>query len=183
LSSLNEIELWLQFREIGHQISGLVGFLPVFLTSITGFLGSQILRCLLEHPEIKYVIGLVRAIWTVPVQAGVCSSLQSKLRRDLDTQVATNGLVRRLRCLLEHPEIKYVIGLVRAKDEEQARRKVQQHGCHRRALLRLLKRGGPIWTVPVQAGVCSSLQSKLRRDLDIGGNLSIKIASKLGLET
>jgi thioester reductase-like protein len=27
---------------------------------------------------------------------------------------------------LEHPEIKYVIGLVRAKDEEQARRKVQQ---------------------------------------------------------
>jgi amino acid adenylation domain-containing protein/thioester reductase-like protein len=47
----------------------------VFLTSITGFLGSQVLRCLLEHPEIKCVIGLVRA-----------------------------------------------------KDEEQARRKVQQHG-------------------------------------------------------
>jgi thioester reductase-like protein len=47
----------------------------VFLTSITGFLGSQVLRRLLEHPEIKCVIGLVRA-----------------------------------------------------KDEEQARRKVQQHG-------------------------------------------------------
>lgn len=47
----------------------------VFLTSITGFLGSQILRFLLEYPEIKCVIGLIRA-----------------------------------------------------KDEEQARRKVQQHG-------------------------------------------------------
>jgi amino acid adenylation domain-containing protein/thioester reductase-like protein len=33
----------------------------VFLTSITGFLGSQILRSLLEHPEIGHVIGLVRA--------------------------------------------------------------------------------------------------------------------------
>ncbi|CAI7597828.1 unnamed protein product [Penicillium glandicola] len=33
----------------------------VFLTSITGFLGSQILRSLLEHPEIGCVIGLVRA--------------------------------------------------------------------------------------------------------------------------
>jgi thioester reductase-like protein len=33
----------------------------VFLTSITGFLGSQILRTLLEHPEIGCVIGLVRA--------------------------------------------------------------------------------------------------------------------------
>ncbi|CAG8896646.1 unnamed protein product [Penicillium egyptiacum] len=33
----------------------------VFLTSITGFLGSQILRYLLEHPEIKCIIGLVRA--------------------------------------------------------------------------------------------------------------------------
>jgi amino acid adenylation domain-containing protein/thioester reductase-like protein len=33
----------------------------VFLTSITGFLGSQVLRSLLEQPEIKCVIGLVRA--------------------------------------------------------------------------------------------------------------------------
>ncbi|KAJ5406985.1 hypothetical protein N7465_008269 [Penicillium sp. CMV-2018d] len=33
----------------------------VFLTSITGFLGSQILRSLLENPEIGCVIGLVRA--------------------------------------------------------------------------------------------------------------------------
>ncbi|KAJ5358205.1 hypothetical protein N7541_005363 [Penicillium brevicompactum] len=33
----------------------------VFLTSITGFLGSQILRTLLENPNIKCVIGLVRA--------------------------------------------------------------------------------------------------------------------------
>ncbi|KAI3243415.1 hypothetical protein DTO012A7_2232 [Penicillium roqueforti] len=33
----------------------------VFLTSITGFLGSQILRALLECPEIGCVIGLVRA--------------------------------------------------------------------------------------------------------------------------
>ncbi|KAJ5302353.1 hypothetical protein N7508_007216 [Penicillium antarcticum] len=33
----------------------------VFLTSITGFLGSQVLRSLLEHPEVGCVIGLVRA--------------------------------------------------------------------------------------------------------------------------
>ncbi|CAI7662353.1 unnamed protein product [Penicillium palitans] len=33
----------------------------VFLTSITGFLGSQVLRSLLENPEIGRVIGLVRA--------------------------------------------------------------------------------------------------------------------------
>ncbi|KAJ5757351.1 uncharacterized protein N7511_006045 [Penicillium nucicola] len=33
----------------------------VFLTSVTGFLGSQILRSLLEHPQIGRVIGLVRA--------------------------------------------------------------------------------------------------------------------------
>jgi hypothetical protein len=45
------------------------------------------------------------------------------------------------------------------------------------------QRGGPIWTVPVQAGVCSSLQSKLRRDLDTQVATNIKIASKLGLET
>ncbi|KAJ5904826.1 uncharacterized protein N7473_001742 [Penicillium subrubescens] len=33
----------------------------VFLTSITGFLGSQILRSLLRNPEIEHIIGLVRA--------------------------------------------------------------------------------------------------------------------------
>lgn len=33
----------------------------VFLTSITGFLGSQILRVLLEHPSVERIVGLVRA--------------------------------------------------------------------------------------------------------------------------
>ena len=33
----------------------------IFLTSITGFLGSQILRVLLEHPGVERIIGLVRA--------------------------------------------------------------------------------------------------------------------------
>ncbi|PLB51453.1 acetyl-CoA synthetase-like protein [Aspergillus steynii IBT 23096] len=33
----------------------------VFLTSITGFLGSQVLRALLEHPSVERIIGLVRA--------------------------------------------------------------------------------------------------------------------------
>ncbi|KAI2791838.1 hypothetical protein POX_c04717 [Penicillium oxalicum] len=33
----------------------------IFLTSITGFLGSQILRSLLQSPEIEHIIGLVRA--------------------------------------------------------------------------------------------------------------------------
>ncbi|CAG8287298.1 unnamed protein product [Penicillium nalgiovense] len=37
------------------------GQATAFLTSITGFLGSQVLKHLLEDPEIKCVIGLVRA--------------------------------------------------------------------------------------------------------------------------
>ncbi|CAG8948474.1 unnamed protein product [Penicillium salamii] len=35
--------------------------MTVFLTSITGFLGSQVLRSMLENPEIVCVIGIVRA--------------------------------------------------------------------------------------------------------------------------
>ncbi|OJJ99662.1 hypothetical protein ASPACDRAFT_43289 [Aspergillus aculeatus ATCC 16872] len=33
----------------------------IFVTSITGFLGSQVLRCLLAEPNVGHIIGLVRA--------------------------------------------------------------------------------------------------------------------------
>ncbi|PYH78678.1 acetyl-CoA synthetase-like protein [Aspergillus uvarum CBS 121591] len=33
----------------------------IFVTSITGFLGSQVLRCLLAEPSVGHIIGLVRA--------------------------------------------------------------------------------------------------------------------------
>jgi thioester reductase-like protein len=64
-----EASVGIQARNLINDLTKLKPKLPFahsrrktgFLTSITGFLGSQILRSLLHNPEVEHIIGLVRA--------------------------------------------------------------------------------------------------------------------------